>query len=83
MNTVIRGCKTIEEFKETQKKMLELVDRAYSSHKSSMEHWQDGEPVKAWFEDGCDICVEYESGNWWHYKDLEMNSDRLPFPRWW
>ena len=29
MNTVIRGCKTIEEFKETQQRMLELTERAY------------------------------------------------------
>ena len=56
----------------------ELMERAYESHKMGCKNWQEGRPVKAWFEEGCEICVEYESGKWWHYKDLE-----LPFPTWW
>lgn len=78
MQTIIEGAKTIEEFQKIQMRMAELAEMAYQRHKESFEKWEEGEPVKAWFEDGCEICVEYANGKWWHYKDLE-----LPFPTWW
>lgn len=78
MNTVIKGCKTIEEFQKTQERMLQLAEKAYNAHKMFCEDWKEGEPIKAWFSDEAEICVEYESGNWWHYKDLD-----LPFLTWW
>ena len=56
----------------------EMIDRAYTEHRQAFEVWEHGEPVRAWHEEGCDICIEYESGKWWHYKDLE-----LPFISWW
>lgn len=78
MNTVIKGTKTVQEFKEKQKKLTDLAELAYKRHKEAFEHWNEGEPVKAWFDSDNNVCVEYASGNWWHYKDLE-----LPFPEWW
>ena len=77
MNTVIKGCKTIEEFKKKQQKLEKLAELAYKNHKSSVETWNEGEPIKAWYEDDSDICVEYESGKYWHYTDLDM-----PFITW-
>lgn len=56
----------------------EITQLAYKRHKEFVDEWQEGEPVEAWKEEGCEICVKYESGKWWHYKDLE-----LPFPTWW
>ena len=57
---------------------LEMIDRAYTEHRQAFEVWEHGEPVRAWHEAGCDICIEYESGKWWHYKNLD-----LPFITWW
>lgn len=78
MNTVIKGCKTIEEYQENQKKLAELAELAYQRHKKEFEEWQEGEPVKAWYDADGNVCVEYASGKYWHYKDLD-----LPFPTWW
>lgn len=78
MRTVIRGTKTIEEYKQTHQRMVDLADLAYQRHKADCKNWEEGEPVKAWFKKGCDVCIEYSSGAVWYYKDLE-----LPFPSWW
>lgn len=78
MNTVIKGCKTIGEFKEAQQKLEELAELAYKNHKSSVENWNEGEPVKTWYDSNENVCIEYESGNYWHYTDLDM-----PFITWW
>lgn len=56
----------------------EMIDRAYREHKEAFENWEEGKPVDSWEEDGCDICIRYESGKFWHYKDLD-----LPFITWW
>lgn len=56
----------------------ELTELAYRRHKAGFGEWREGEPVKSWYDDDGNICVEYESGKWWHYKDLD-----LPFPTWW
>lgn len=78
MQTVIKRTKTIGEFKEKQQKLTDLAELAYQRHRKAYEAWNEGEPVKAWFDSDENVCVEYSSGNWWHYKDLE-----LPFPTWW
>ena len=67
MNIVIKGTKTIAEFKEVQAKMEQLALEAYENHKKAFEVWREGEIVKVWFDSSSNICIEYESGNWWHY----------------
>lgn len=32
----------------------------------SVCNWREGNPVRVFLCDGYE-CVEYESGNWWHY----------------
>lgn len=67
MHTVIRGTKTVEEFKEIQAKMEELATKAYTEHKSSFENWTYGEINKVWFAGDGVLCIEYENGTWYHY----------------
>lgn len=67
-----------KEVMEQKKDLEKLCKTAYKRHKLFVDDWKEGEPVKFWKSDDCEICVQYESGNWWHYKDLE-----LPFPTWW
>lgn len=55
----------------------ELVELAYQTHKQAFSSWREGQPVESWVEPGCDICVKYESGKWWHYRNL------LTEPEWW
>ena len=56
----------------------ELMKLAYKRHQEVFEKWKYGKPVKAWKENGCQICVQYECGKWFHYKDFE-----LTFPTFW
>lgn len=51
---------------------------AFESHKSAFENWREGEVKEYWIDDDGYLCIRYESGEWWHYKDLD-----LPFPTWW
>lgn len=48
MDVVIRGTKTIEEFKQVRENMLRRADRYSRKHIASCEHWQEGLPVKCW-----------------------------------
>lgn len=55
-----------------------LANTAYIAHKMCVKNWEEGKPVDVWRESEEVICVRYESGRYFHYKDLE-----LPFPTWW
>ena len=48
MDVVIKGTKTIEEFKQVKASMEERAERYSRRHIASCEHWQDGYPVKCW-----------------------------------
>lgn len=61
-----------------EQELIELAKLAYERHKFFCEDWHEGKPIGAWFDDDNNVCVKYESGKWWHYKNLE-----LPFPEWW
>lgn len=67
MNTVIKGTKTIAEYKRVREDMENLARANYARHKEAFEEWGEGEPVKAWFDFEGNFCIEYESGKWWHY----------------
>lgn len=69
MHTVIKGTKTIKEFKEKQRFMEQKATEFYNKHKEAVENWTEGEPVKVWFDMDENLCIEYESGNWWHYNE--------------
>ena len=67
MHIVIKGTRTIEEYKQTQQEMTAQAADCYAAHQSAVESWTEGEPVNVWKEDDA-ICIEYTSGHWWHYK---------------
>ena len=69
MQTVIQDTKTIAEFKAVKETMEKLIAECYQNHKSSWENWENGKPVKAWWDNDGNLCVEYENGKWWHYNE--------------
>ena len=69
VHTVIKGTKTIAEFKELREKMEHLTEVYFNNHKSAWENWENGEPVKAWWDNNNNLCIEYENGKWWHYNE--------------
>lgn len=48
MEAVVRGTKTIEEFKRVREDMLKRAERYSRKHIASCENWQEGFPVKCW-----------------------------------
>ena len=69
VHTVIKGTKTIAEFKELREKMEHLTEVYFNNHKSAWEIWENGEPVKVWWDSNNNLCIEYENGKWWHYNE--------------
>ena len=69
VHTVIKGTKTIAEFKELREKMEQLTEVYFNNHKQAFENWENGEPVKAWWDSNSNLCIEYENGKWWHYNE--------------
>ena len=69
MHIVIKGTKTIEEFKKMQKVMEQKATECCNSHKEAVEDWKEGEISKVWIDGNGNLCIEYESGNWWHYNE--------------
>lgn len=53
------------------------VQEYYKKHKAVYENWLEGEPVRAWYDADNILCIEYASGNWWHYR---VNNNAL---EWW
>ena len=72
MNTVIKGTKTIAEYKRVREDMENLARANYARHKEAFEEWGEGEPVKAWFDFEGNFCIEYESGNRGSYSKSEQ-----------
>lgn len=74
MNTVIKGTTTIEEYKRLKSMMIEKATNFYRNHKNAVENWEHGNIAKIWLDGTGNICIEYDSGKWWHYND---------FGEWW
>lgn len=68
-HTVIKGTKTIDEYKKKQMFMEQKATEFYNKHKEAVEDWKEGEPVKVWFDFDDNLCIEYDSGNCWHYNE--------------
>lgn len=68
-HTVIKGTKTIDEYREKQRFMEQKAAEFYNRHKEAVENWTEGEPVKVWFDMDDNLCIEYDSGNCWHYNE--------------
>ena len=68
MHIVIKHTRTVEEYTAKRKELESLANRCADTHSLSVEEWTEGEPVKGWQDVDGNICVEYASGAWWHYK---------------
>lgn len=69
LNTVIKGCHTIEEFKAVRDRMEQLTAEMFQHHKRAVNDWSHGEPVKAWFDAKNNIGIEYADGRYWIYNE--------------
>ena len=38
-------------------------------HKKAFEKSRFGEIDKVWIDKDGFVCIQYESGDWWHYKE--------------
>lgn len=56
-----------EEAEEYRKKSN--MDFCYETHKKVFENWTEGKPIQYWEEPNGVMCVRYESGKWWHYRN--------------
>lgn len=51
-----------------------INDRAracYTVHRGACEDWTHGEPAEVWRDEYTFLCVRYEDGSWWHYRQTE------------
>lgn len=69
MHTVIKGTETIAEYKKLKAYMEQRAREHHESHKKAVEHWQEGDISKVWIDGDGVLCIEYESGKWWHYNE--------------
>lgn len=67
MTTVIKGTRTIEEYKQQKSFLEERAAECAAAHRAAVEAWQDGSIQRVWQDSDNNICIRYESGNWWHY----------------
>lgn len=76
MHLVVKGTKTIEEFKEKKSKLEVMAKRYSAEHIDKAISWGHGEPVKAWYAessrndgslDANEIWIEYRDGESFRY----------------
>lgn len=48
-----------------------------SEHKKAFENWNEGEVIKVWYDENNILCIQYASGQWWHYT---LSNNQL---EWW
>ena len=56
-------------FVEARDLLLSKAREYYKRHRDFSENWKEGKISKIWIDAKGDICIEYESGKWWHYKE--------------
>ena len=60
--------KSLKELKEADRLfILHAVNAHYRAH----QRWTHGDPVKIWRDEYYFLCVKYEDGSWWHYRQTE------------
>lgn len=47
------------------RRAVELSER----HRQAFECWKEGSIEKIWIDTSGNICIQYESGSWWHYNE--------------
>lgn len=44
------------------------VQEAFTTHQSAWDQWPYGLPQTAWLDDSGNLCIKYESDDWFHYR---------------
>lgn len=60
--------KSLKEMKEADRL---FISRAISAHCAAHKQWTHGDPVEIWRDEYYFLCVRYEDGSWWHYRQTE------------
>lgn len=50
---------------------------AVNAHCMAHKRWTHGDPVEIWKDEYEFLCVRYEDGHWWHYRQTETGFE------WW
>jgi hypothetical protein len=72
MDCIIKGTKTVQEFKDVRASMEERAERYSRRHIASCENWQEGLPVRCWRGSFGVLWIEYESGKCWQYRETSL-----------
>lgn len=62
--------KTLKELKLNKDEKV-FISCAVGAHRAAHTQWTHGEPVEIWRDEYYFLCVRYEDGNWWHYRQTE------------
>lgn len=44
--------------------------QAWHRHSQACEGWNEGGIAEYWNDENGHLCIRYESGKWWHYKNI-------------
>lgn len=69
INTVIKHTQSIAEYKAVRADMLKRTEQYSTQHMQAVSNWEYGNPIKCWLSGDNDLCIEYASGQWWHYRE--------------
>ena len=61
-----------------QSELMQMAELAMKKHKAVVSNWREGRIKKVWQDEDGNLCVMYNSGNWWQYNNLDK-----PVPEWW
>ena len=53
---------------------VEMAKECMEAHKKAFESWEEGGIAKVWRDEAGILCVEYDSGRWWHYRETDSGS---------
>lgn len=56
---------------------LKKADYFYHLHKQAFGTWKEGSMKDCWRDAEGNLCICYESGKWWHYRENNGNVE------WW
>ncbi len=63
------------EDKELAKKIADTLNEneaCINAHINVFSDWRFGPIQKAWIDEDNHLCIEYSTGDWWHYKSDPM-----------
>ena len=61
-----------------QSELMQMAELAMKKHKAVVSNWREGRIKKVWQDEDGNLCVMYNSGHWWHYRNLDQ-----AVPEWW